>query len=83
MSRLHMRNHAGQPQRVTAEQKEQLEAILDGATLSQFLFTISEILGEKAEHLTTNWNAFHSASVWSSLGAGVEKIAQIAQKEGL
>ena len=43
---------------------ETLESLIDGANLGAVLMALSEICGEKAEHIRANWQDAATARVW-------------------
>ena len=63
--------------------RESIERMIDQYGLPNFLFAVSVICTEKAEHLAVNWQAPHSASVWTKISEKIEKTAAYAKQEGL
>jgi hypothetical protein len=61
------------------QEKDQLEALIDGCGLSSVLMALSEICGEKSEHVATNWQDKTLARDWAiaenRIGAIVPSIA--------
>ena len=51
-------------------EREQLEALIDATDLAAVLMALSEICGEKAEHIRSNWQDERTARCWDS-AAGV------------
>ena len=56
-----------------------LEALIDHYGIAQLLIAISEICGEKAEHIAVNWQDTKLAKRWATLegavGCAVPKAA--------
>ncbi len=50
----------------TKEEIESLEKLVDGASLQGVLMALSEICGEKAEHVRTNWQDRGLARRWDT-----------------
>lgn len=50
----------------TKEEIAQLEALVDGASLQGVLMALSDICGEKAEHVRTNWQDRGLARQWDT-----------------
>lgn len=59
MRETHMRD-------LTAQEKDQVEALVDGCGLSSVLMALSEICGEKAEHVATNWQDAALTRDWAT-----------------
>jgi hypothetical protein len=48
------------------QEKNQIEALIDSCGLSSVLMALSEICGEKAEHIATNWQDATLAKHWAT-----------------
>jgi hypothetical protein len=48
------------------QEKDQIEALIDSCGLSSVLMALSEICGEKAEHIATNWQDAALAKCWAA-----------------
>jgi RES domain-containing protein len=63
---------------LTQQEKDQIEALIDCCGLSSVLMALSEICGEKAEHIAHNWQdatlAKHWATAESRIGVIVPSI---------
>ena len=53
---------------------EQLEALIDAVGIESVLMGVSEICGEKAEHIATNWQDTLLAKRWATLCGAVGVI---------
>jgi hypothetical protein len=53
----------------------EIELIIDQVGLSKFLFKVSEICHEKADHLRTNWQDANAAREWDADAKAIEKLA--------
>lgn len=51
---------------LTQEEKNTLESMIDSANLSAVLEAISDICGEKAEHIRANWQDNALAKDWDT-----------------
>jgi hypothetical protein len=60
-----------------------LEAAVDGAGLSSVLMALSEICGEKAEHIATNWQDTKTAKVWATAEGRIGVIVPSIVARGL
>jgi hypothetical protein len=56
------------------QEKALLEALIDGCGLSSVLVALSEICGEKAEHISTNWQDKTLAKDWATAGGRIGVI---------
>jgi hypothetical protein len=54
---------------------DQIEALIDRYGMSKFLFAVSEICYEKAQHVAVNWQCTTLAKEWCKDGNAIEKIA--------
>jgi len=66
-----------------SEDKEKLEAIIDTFGLFTVLEAISDICGDKAEHIELNWQDVTLAQTWDKAAAAIRNanarhIAQLA-----
>lgn len=53
---------------LTKEERVSLEKLVDAADLRTVLMALSEICGEKAEHVRTNWADQKLARCWDHAG---------------
>lgn len=60
---------------VPATMTDEIEALIDKAGVSKFLFMAAEVCGHKAEHLATNWQDANAAKEWVADGKAIEKLA--------
>lgn len=51
---------------LNAKEMEALEAMIDAANVQAVLVGISEICGEKAQHIEDNWQDYGLAKVWAT-----------------
>lgn len=62
---------------------DQLENLIDENGLSTVLDAISEICGEKAEHLHANWQDKNQANQWEKAQQYVDTCSNYVSKRGL
>ena len=66
---------------LTKSEKLTLESLVDTASLQGVLMALSEICGEKAEHIETNWQDKWTARQWrtaeGAIGCTVPKVPQL------
>jgi len=55
-------------------ERDQIESIIDATSVKALLEAISDICGEKSEHVASNWQDAATARVWA-YAAGVTGIA--------
>ena len=55
--------------------KDALEQFVDAYGLSDVLSALSDICGDKAEHLRSNWQDRASANVWARDARSIDKVA--------
>jgi len=60
-----------------------LEAQVDTCGLSSVLMALSEICGEKAEHIATNWQDAKTAKVWATAEGRIGVIVPSVVARGL
>lgn len=53
---------------LTPLERVTLESLIDSTNLQSVLMGLSEICGEKAEHIRTNWQDTQTARVWDTAG---------------
>lgn len=63
------------PRYLSQEQKDQLEALVDSASLSAVLVALAEVAAEKAEHLRSNWQDAVSARTWDAASRKVDSLS--------
>lgn len=69
--------------RITAAEREALEALIDRTSLHQVLFALSGICHEKAEHIRSNWQDPPTATVWDRHGFAIDKRGECARMDRL
>lgn len=52
---------------LTPDEAKALEALIDSAGINSVLMSLSEICGEKAEHIAHAWQDAHLAKRWATL----------------
>jgi hypothetical protein len=62
-------------ERERTDNKDKLEALIDGTSLQEVLYLIAYICTDKAEHLAANWQDDTAARVWNRRA---DKIAALA-----
>lgn len=55
--------------------KDELEDLIDRATLSQVLDALADICGDKGEHLRSNWQDTIQAREWERMGSRLSALA--------
>ena len=60
--------------KLTEQQLTDLEALIDSRGIDQVLMAISEICGDKAEHIATNWQDAVLAKRWATIEGAVGVI---------
>ena len=54
---------------------EELERLIDGKNIKNVLTAVSEICGDKAEHIAVNWQDAHLAKRWAKMAIFVGLLA--------
>lgn len=62
-------------QRLTAEQQDTLEQIIDAASLADVLRSLADICRLKSEHLQSNWQDNAAAKAWDRDADRIESLA--------
>jgi hypothetical protein len=64
-------------------ERETLERLIDARGLSSVLMALSEICGEKSEHLLANWQDKKLAKDWATLEGAIGCVVPRATARGL
>lgn len=60
---------------MTTKQKDELEQLIDKASLSTVLFALADICDEKANHIRENWQDNGLAKLWDAGAWEAKKAA--------
>lgn len=60
-----------------------LEGMIDRNSINGVLSALSEVCGEKADHLRSNWQDDATAKAWERAGKAVDKAQAVAFDNGL
>lgn len=66
----------------TADTMKTLEGLIDATSLRNVLTLLSEVCGEKAEHIRSNWQDEALAQCWEKAANGVNKAHTAAYVNG-
>jgi hypothetical protein len=56
------------------ELADQLESLIDRSSLATVLEALSQVCGEKADHLRSNWQDRTTAKSWDKAGHAIDRI---------
>jgi hypothetical protein len=59
-----------------------LERMIDAAGLSDVLYALAEVCGEKSVHLAENWQDVTSAKAWDKHASAIETLASRLRRAG-
>lgn len=62
--------------KLTQEQMDKLEALVDRNTLAGVLLALSEICDLKEEHVREGWQDKHTADTWKRSARALERMAE-------
>ncbi len=68
---------------LNTSEKLELETLIDRCGLSSVLMALSEICGEKADHIRSNWQDEHLARDWATIEGRIGVIVPAVTARGL
>lgn len=56
---------------LTQGERDQLEALIDATNVGAVLMALSELCGDKAEHIRSNWQDGATARLWDTAAGAI------------
>jgi hypothetical protein len=68
---------------LNADQRDELEALIDKTSLAGVVFALVQIANEKGEHVATNWGDAVTAKYWFRAANRIDKIVDAVNNLGV